>query len=143
MAMTGLDTFDTAVQKSERWIHEVMEQLEWSDRHRTYSVLRAVLLNLRNQLTVDVSANLSAQLPLVLRGLYYDQWNPSAVPVKERSLQRFLERVAQDASLSDTDEALRATRAVLGVLEEHTSEGVEWHLAEVLPDEFETLLARA
>ncbi len=33
---TGLDTFDTTVQESNRWLKAVMDRLDTMDRHRAY-----------------------------------------------------------------------------------------------------------
>ena len=139
MAMTGLDSFDTSVQKSEKWLRELMEKLEINDRHRAYGILRTVLLALRDQLTLEESANLSAQLPLVIRGVYYDRWKPSAVPMKIRSREQFVDRVEtemKDLPGTDTEQAIRA---VLQVLSNHVTEGELRDSKSILPDELKGL----
>lgn len=135
MAMTGLDTFDTSVQKSEKWIKEIMERLGWDNRHRAYIALRAVLLALREHLTIDESANLSAQLPLVIRGMYYDQWKPSSVPSKDRKREGFLEHIKAQMPPDESVDAEQVARAVLEVVREHITEGEIEDIEGMLPRE--------
>ena len=81
---TGLDTFDKTVRKSNLWLKDVMERLDTRDRHHAYSTLRAVLHALRDRIGAESSAHLGAQLPMLLRGLFYEGWDPTGKPTKER-----------------------------------------------------------
>jgi uncharacterized protein (DUF2267 family) len=77
MSTTDLEVFDTTVHKTNSWLHELMEELGWSDRHKAYLALRATLHALRDRLTVQGVAQLGAQLPMLIRGFYYEGWVPS------------------------------------------------------------------
>src|SRR5882762_1591385 len=69
MSATGLEVFDKTVQTTNAWLKEIMEATGL-DRRRAYRVLAAVLHALRDRLTVDEVAQLGAQLPILVRGLY-------------------------------------------------------------------------
>ena len=43
MSATGLDVFDTTVQKTNIWLNDLMKVLGWQDRHKAYLALRATL----------------------------------------------------------------------------------------------------
>lgn len=73
---TGLDVFDKTVQESNLWLKDIMERLSTSDRHHAYSTLRAVLHALRDRIGAESAAHLGAQLPMLLRGLYYEGVGP-------------------------------------------------------------------
>ncbi|MER3603650.1 MAG: DUF2267 domain-containing protein [Thermus sp.] len=125
MSMTGLEVFDTTLPKTHAWLKRIMEELGTEDRHRAYTALRAVSHALRDRLPVEEVAQLGAQLPLLVRGIYYEGWDPTGKPLKERHKEDFLAHVAREAR-TPTGPALEpeaAVRAVFKVLKEKVSEG--------------------
>jgi uncharacterized protein (DUF2267 family) len=134
-----LDVIDRTVAKTYDWLHAVAEQGNLDDAHRAYQVLRGVLHALRDRLSPDVAAHLSAQLPLLVRGLFYEGWDPAKTPLR-MSLSDFLARVEAEAGLKGTSEAEDATRAVMAVLWDELGEGSMEHLMSVLPSDFGMLL---
>lgn len=92
---TGLSSLDSTVQKTSEWIAELGGQLHMDDRQDAYASLRAVLHALRDRLPVELSAALAAQLPMLVRGIYFEGWRPSAVPVRYRTQEDFIEAVCE------------------------------------------------
>ena len=85
MSATGLDVFDTTVQKTNIWLNDLMKVLGWQDRHKAYLALRATLHALRDRLTVDEVAHLGCAAPdadawLLLRGLGPESQAPARAP---------------------------------------------------------------
>jgi hypothetical protein len=76
-ATTRVDIIDGSVEKAHIWINDVAEELGIEDSHRAYRVLRAFLHALRDHLSVDEAAQLAAQLPIFVRGVFYEGWDPS------------------------------------------------------------------
>ena len=72
-----LEILDRSVEKANLWITEVAAGLETGDRHEAYRVLRAFLHVLRDRLPVLEAAQLAAQLPLLIRGVFYEGWQPA------------------------------------------------------------------
>ena len=95
MTVSSIDVFETTLHKANRWLKELMEELGWEDRHAAYLALRATLHALRDRLTVEEVAHLGAQLPMLIRGVYYEGWDPTGKPVPERRVEAFLLRIAQ------------------------------------------------
>jgi uncharacterized protein (DUF2267 family) len=139
MSQTSLTPFESTLQTTNVWLHDVLERLGWVDRHRAYHALRAVLHALRDRLTVEEAAALAAQLPMLVRGFYYEGWHPHGKPVKERHKEEFLARVA--ASFRDTPgvDPERVTRAVFQVLAKHVTGGEVEGVKRTLPAELRSL----
>lgn len=141
MSATGLEVFDTTLHKTHAWLKGVMEELGTEDRHRAYMALRAVLHALRDRLTVEEAAQLAAELPMLLRGLYYEGWDPTGKPLKERHKEAFLAHVARELK-TPSGPALdpeAAARAVFKVLKGKVSEGEVRDVLNLLPKELREL----
>jgi uncharacterized protein (DUF2267 family) len=140
MAASGLEVFDRTVQKSTEWVNGVGRELGSDDRRYAYRVLRAYLHVLRDRLTISEAAHLASQLPHLLRGVYYDGWDPDKTPQTYRDRDTFLSRLAQEARLPGPPEAADAARAATEVLREHVSPGEVRDVLHVLPGPVRTLL---
>ena len=70
MSTTGLEVFDTTLQKTHLWLKDIMQELHTDSRQQAYSVLRATLHTLRDRMTIEQAVKLGAQLPILLRGMY-------------------------------------------------------------------------
>jgi uncharacterized protein (DUF2267 family) len=133
MNSTGVDVFDTTLQKTSVWLNGVMEEMGWEDRHRAYSVLRAVLHALRDRLIVDEAVNLGAQLPMLIRGFYYEGWRPEGRPFKYRHKEEFFAQVAKTLPGMEQAELERAVRAVFKVLSSQVTGGEIAQVRDQLP----------
>jgi uncharacterized protein (DUF2267 family) len=132
---TGLDTFDKTVQESNLWLKDLMERLNTYDRHRAYSALRAVLHALRDRVGPENAAHLGAQLPMLLRGLFYEGWDPTGKPTKERHENAFLAHIARELPRATSGEIEAGACAVLDVLSKHIDRGAAVKLAAILPQD--------
>jgi uncharacterized protein (DUF2267 family) len=117
-----LDVFSNAVQKSYLWLKELKEMMEWEDTHRAYLALRSVLHALRDRLTAGEAVDLGSQLPMLIRGFYYDGWKPAGKPVKERHIEEFLAHIQKDFKNEKVD-AKKIAEGVFRLLSTKISEG--------------------
>ncbi len=139
MSQTGLTAIDSTIQTTNIWLNEIQERLGWPDRHRAYHALAAVLHALRDRLGVEHAAALAAQLPLLVRGLYYEGWHPAGKPLKERKREEFLAHVAA-AFRDDLDvDPERVARTVFRVVARHVSHGEVQSVKNTLPAELREL----
>jgi uncharacterized protein (DUF2267 family) len=132
MTMTGLDVWDRAIHKANDWLKDLMFELGTEDRHRAYLALRATLQALRDRLSVEEAAQLGAQLPLLVRGFYYDGWSPAGKPLKERHQEQFLAHIAAQFGPDQVDAATIA-RAVFKMLSFRISKGEIQDIKAILP----------
>jgi uncharacterized protein (DUF2267 family) len=138
MSTTGLDVFDRTIHKTNIWLKNLTETLDCVDRHHAYLALRATLHALRDRLTIEETADLAAQLPMLIRGLYYEGWDPAGKPLKERHREQFLTRISEELRPSGID-AESAARAVFLVMANRISEGEIEDIEHVLPKEIRDL----
>ena len=136
---TGLDVFDRTLHKTNVWLKDLMQILGTDDRHAAYTALRATLHAVRDRITVDEVAQLGAQLPMLIRGFYYEGWVPAHTPLKVRHLDEFLALVARELPEADVLEAERVASAVFAVLAAHVAQGEIEDVKQVLPEEIRDL----
>ncbi len=140
MSATGLKVFDSTIQSTNIWLDHIMEDLKWTDRHKAYYALRAVLHTLRDRLPVDEAAHLAAQLPMLVRGFYFEGWRPGATPVKDRRREQFVAHVSEAFALDTDADPEQICRSVLKVLGKHVDVGAIDRLRKVLPEDIQDLL---
>ncbi len=140
MTMTRLDILDRSVEKTHVWLNDLAEQLGTDDRQHAYRVLRAFLHALRDHLSVDEAAQLAAQLPIFVRGVFYEGWDPSRTPERARDIDSFLRRIAGEALLAGETEASVAAVAASRVLSRHISPGETESVLRTLPEQLRELL---
>lgn len=134
MSATGLEVFDKTLQTTNIWLDEIMEEMG-PDRQIAWHILGTVLRTLRDRLPVDLAAHLGAQLPILVRGVYYDQFRPSSMPHKERSLEEFLQEIQHDFESLRPIDAGDAFRVVCGVLNRHVEGGQMAKVWDALPED--------
>jgi len=135
------DIIQHSVEKTHIWLKEIAKEFGGDDRQYAYRALRAVLHTLRDRLTVDVAAKLAAQLPTLIRGIYYEDWDPSRTPLPLHDVEAFLDHVAREGRMGGDTEASVAVSAVTRVLRAHVSPGEIDEVLKVLPEKFRVLIA--
>jgi uncharacterized protein (DUF2267 family) len=139
MSTTGLPVFDTTVQETNLWLKAIMEALHTDDRNLAYLALRATLHALRDRLGPENAVHLAAQLPMLLRGLYYEGWRLAASQTKERTQANFLEHVRRELPRGATIDPHIAARAVFGVMWAKLDLGEVGKVIDRLPPELKEL----
>ncbi len=99
MSSKGLEVIDRSAQLTNEWINELTERLDWRDRKQVLQLLRLVLTGIRDHLPHEESADFAAQLPLLLRGMYYEGWRPAKTPDPDRSKEAFIDRIEKHFTL--------------------------------------------
>lgn len=132
MSATGLEVFDRTLQTTNIWLHDIMDDLG-PDRHVAWRVLGAVLRAVRDRLQVELAAHLGAQLPLLVRGAYYEQWKPGGMPKPSRHVDEFLHEISEDVSDLRPINSIDATKSVFKVLSRHIDRGQAENVRDALP----------
>ena len=143
MTTATLDVFEKSIEKTHHWLQEIMTQLDWTDRHKAYVALRSTLHTLRDRLSVDEAAQVSAQLPMLIRGLFFEGWKPSNKPTRIRHKDEFIQAVEHDARMDFNTDPEQVVRAVFSVLVHHVTSGEITDIKRILPEEVRDLMPTA
>jgi uncharacterized protein (DUF2267 family) len=139
MGATGLSTFDRTIQKTNEWLNEIMDFHDGCDRQKAYLALRATLHTLRDRLTPEEAVELGAQLPMLIRGFYYEGWRPTGKPVKERHKDEFLRHIGEALDGYGLGSSEDIARGVFRLLDRRISAGEMADIRHVLPREIREL----
>ena len=139
MTTTGLTVFDETLHVTNTWLHELESRLGLRDRQQGYRLLRTCLHTLRDHISVTASAKLSAQLPTLIRGIYYEAWRPGQVEQPARGRDDFLALIAAAFDEEPDFDAAIAFQEFVSVLRRHVSPGEVDVLQRMMPDEVKPL----
>ena len=113
--MPAIEELSTAVNTAEEWIDDLTQRLGWRDRRKVYLALLAALHALRDAVGRDEAVYIGAQLPPLLRGLYYEGFHPGGRPAaagRTAFLERIHDGVHRDPGV-DPEQVARAVFALL------------------------------
>jgi uncharacterized protein (DUF2267 family) len=123
MSALGHRLIDDTVHETNAWLNRLDALTGWGDKNRAYRLLRATLHAIRDHLGVNECADLGAQLPTLIRGIYYEGFHPAKQPVKERTKAGFVAQVQKAFETDPMGDAEEAIGAVFRLLSEHVSPG--------------------
>jgi uncharacterized protein (DUF2267 family) len=139
MANTGFHIFDRTVQKTNQILTDIEKDLDWEDRReQTYSALRFTLHALRDRLQVNASANFAAQLPMLVKGIYFDGWDPANVPEK-MDKEEFMDSIQENFNYS-VESLEDVVKVVLDNLLKNIDERSAKDVKDSLPSDIANLL---
>ena len=124
MVRSGFSSLDKSTQKTKEWLHEVQDKLGWEDENEVYVAFRAVIHTLRDRLPVDEAIELGDELPMVMKGIYYEGYSPRRKPEKIKNREQFFQKV-QEKSPRREIKTEEATKAVFSTLQKKLSGGGE------------------
>ncbi len=117
MSLSGMTVFDDTIHTTNVWLKELMGSLHFENRDDAYRALRETLHALRDRLPVNTAAAFSAQLPMLIRGFYYEGWRPAAAPSDDHTAEEFTDHIhkafQQTKVQRDPNEIARAVFALL------------------------------
>ena len=138
MSTKTLPVLDRTLHETHNWLNDIAEAIGDPRREMAYHALRGVLFALRDRLPVNEVFDLSAQLPLLVRGILFESYRPENKPDKY-DRDAFLDRVRSELQPIGGGNAERVTRGVLRVIGQHVSAGEIDDLRGELPEGLRTL----
>lgn len=137
--MKNLPVFEKTQQKTAHWIETVAHNMGSTDTERSYHVLKSVLHAVRDRLRPDEAVQLAAQMPMLVRGFYYEGWHPADKPERYRHKREFLAHIAHDVPSLDPAQRERAAAAVFAVLSSELTGNEANQVRQALPAEVREL----
>ena len=138
MNAAALEVFDKTLQTTNIWLDEIMADLG-PDRQLAWHVLGAVLRGLRDRVPTPLVAHLGSQLPILIRGAYYDQWTPRDKPLELRSREEFFDHVGQSLWNTRPVNVEQAVQVVFRTISNHVTEGQVRKVRDSLPRDLASL----
>ena len=138
MSTNGFRGCEHSIQETNRWLNQIAEYMGNPNHQLAYHALRGVLFALRDRLTVDEAFNLAAQLPLLIRGIFFEGYKVTGRPIKYHA-DEFLARIEKGLRTVGGANPERAARAVLTVLQQHIGEGEIQDIIDELPKDIRRL----
>ena len=139
MSANGLEIFDQAAHEANEWLRIVMAHLNTANRRQAYVALRASLHALRDRIGPELAVHFGAQLPVLLRGVFYEGWRPAETPTRERRLDDFLAYVESILGSKSGLDPADAVRAGFAAIAWSVSPAEVLRLIDVLPYELKSL----
>jgi uncharacterized protein (DUF2267 family) len=133
--MKPLGVFNKTLARTAEYVEGVARCMGSTDMERSFQILRAVLHALRDRLPPEEAVHLGANLPMLLRGLYYEGWHIGSKPERYRHREQFLARVAKDLPGFDHAQLSRAAIAVFSMLDQHIGGEIVPRIRHCLPAE--------
>lgn len=138
MSASGLEVFDKTLQQTHIWLNEIGETVG-PDTQRQYHALRAVLFAIRDRLTIEEAFHLSSQLPMLVRGIFWESYRPTGKPEAYRSRDEFLQKINEGLGQIAPMNAGDCAKGVFATLAKHVPAGELSDVREMLPESVRTL----
>lgn len=116
--MARASILEKSFHKTLDWLYDIEDACGWGDgdQRKAFGCLRAVLHHLRDLLPIENAAHLSAQLPLLIRGLFFECWVPGRVPSRIRNKEEFLDAIYQSIQIYSEPDIEKITKNILRVI---------------------------
>ncbi len=108
-------TFSDSAHQAEIWVMELSEYLH-CERRQAYDCLRSVLHALRDSIGQKAMADFSSHLPPLVRGIFYENWQPEHVRPCSGRLE-FIANVQKRSGMTTGIDSEQAARNVFKLLD--------------------------
>ncbi|MDW3223856.1 MAG: DUF2267 domain-containing protein [Paracoccaceae bacterium] len=141
MTAHGLEVIDHSVHLTHEWTNELAGRLGWSSKRSALRLMRVTLHRIRDHLLVDELAQLSAQLPLLIRGFFFEGWVPKNTPVRERHAHEFIAVIDAEMENSAEYRGREDIKCVFDLLNARVSAGEIEDIRASLPSDLRQIWA--
>lgn len=142
--MTKAAVLDTSLRRTHEWLHEIGGELGSDNERAAYAALKATLHAVRDRLPSELVAHFGAEMPMLVRGIYYDGWRPSAARLKAAYQQDFCESIYGELDAHDGMQTVEnVAGAVIRVVERRIAPCQVADVVQALPEQARQVWAAA
>jgi len=131
-----IKNLENSIHKTNRWINDLNKELDWDDKQASYTALGGTLQIIRDMLTIEEATDFGSQLPLILRGAYYSNWNPSNTPI-DLDKSAFVSRVHSHLGNNPDVKPNETVQKVLDFLNKKITNGEIMDIRAQLPNDIQ------
>ncbi|NYF58760.1 DUF2267 domain-containing protein [Micromonospora purpureochromogenes] len=141
MAEQLKSAFESSLEKTNLMLKDIEQAYGWpkEQRNQSYCALRTVLHLLRDRMPVQESVEFAAQLPVLVRGIYFDGWKPMDVPIK-LNRDDFLLEVRRHFPYDVEGGTERVVQVVLDALSRHVTPGQWDDVKDTMPSDLQRMM---
>lgn len=136
-----IHVFERTTHEAHEWVNHLAGRTGWGNEREVLHLLRTVLAQIRDHLPLDEMAQFSAQLPIMLRGMFFEGWQPKKTPVRERHAADFVAAVDKEVGDVIDYRGVEDIKAVFNVINARISRGEVEDVRACLPQELRDLWA--
>lgn len=111
------DVFQNTIQKTDLFLKDIENKFGFKQRNQSYHALRIALHLIRDRLPIDSAVSFGAQLPMLVRGFYYEGWRPEQVPIKMGQAE-FIDKVVEEIDVPDLS-AEQIFKGIVSIIYKH------------------------
>lgn len=132
MSTQGLEAIDHTVHLTHEWVNELAERAGYTSKRSALRLLRVTLQIVRDRLPENEMAQFSAQLPMLVRGIMLEGWQPKRMPDTQLHLEPTIAEAMKDtAEFRGPEDA----RYVFDLLNHRISRGEVEDIRACLPED--------
>jgi uncharacterized protein (DUF2267 family) len=138
---TGIRSLDSSLSTTLEWLSEIQEELGWTDKEMVYKATKAVLQAIRDRLPLEDTLNLTAELPIVMKGMVFDGYDLHDKPMKMRTIEEFFDHIQERYGSGQHNfvNADEACRGVINVLSDKVGDGEMEKIIGNMPEDLRPL----
>jgi uncharacterized protein (DUF2267 family) len=141
MTINELKAIQKTINDTNEWINELMSSYDFENEEEAFLLMRATLKTIRDRINPNEAHHLGAQLPALIRGFYYEGWNPNKNPLNFETTDGFISTVKSNLAGHDNIDLEMAVPEAMRIIFERIGSGQADHVKQNLPAQVQEFLA--
>jgi uncharacterized protein (DUF2267 family) len=141
MQINDIKAVQKTLAESQEWLQDLMNAYDFEDEEEALVLVRATLKTIRDRITHTEAYHLGTQLPALLRGYYYEAWDPDKTPLNFETSDGFISAVRNFLVGHDNIDLEMAVPEVMKIIFDKLGQGEANHVRQNLPSQVQEFLS--